>query len=97
VRKYIEVTDDAEITLESSRNPVLQGLYWLISSAIVLFDGSYVGTDPPMDLVVRDREGHRVLYRKGPLHGADAVSEAQEAARVIRVVGVQGYVAREAP
>lgn len=83
------------ITLESARNPLLQGVYWLITSAIVLFDGSYVGTDPPLELVVRDRQSHRVLYRKGPFHGTEAVNEADEAARVINVLGIRGYVDRE--
>jgi hypothetical protein len=95
VRKYAELAEDAEITLESSRNPALQGAYWLITAAIALFDGSFMGTDPPVDLVVRERPSGRIVYRKQSLHGADAVSEAQEAARVIRVIGVRGYVDRE--
>jgi hypothetical protein len=89
------MTDDAEITLEANRSPLLQGAYWLITAAIALFDGSFVGSDPPLDLVVRERPSGRIVYRKQSLHGAEAESEAQEAARVIRVMGVQGYVDRE--
>ena len=89
------MTDEAEITLEANRNPLLQGAYWLITAAIALFDGSFVGSDPPVDLVVRERSSGRIAYRKQSLHGAEAVSEAQEAARAIRVIGIQGYVDRE--
>jgi hypothetical protein len=73
----------------------LQGVYWLIVSAIALFDGSFAGTDPPLDLVLRDPHDRRVLYRRGPLHGAEAVEDSKEAARVIQVLGVQGYIDRE--
>lgn len=95
MRKYAEITDEAEITLEANRNPVLQVVYWLMTAAIALFDGSFVGSDPPVDLVVRDRPSGRIVYRKESLQGAEAVSEAQKAARAIRVIGVQGYVDRE--
>ena len=56
MRKYTLVTDDAEVTLESDRNPLVQGAYWLIVTAIGLLDGSFAGTDPPLDLVLRDAE-----------------------------------------
>jgi hypothetical protein len=51
---YTLLTDDAQITLESSRNWLLQGVYWLLTS-VILLDGTFVGTDPPLRLVVRDR------------------------------------------
>ncbi len=95
MRKYTLVTDDAEVTLESDRNPLVQGAYWLIVTAIGLLDGSFAGTDPPLDLVLRDPNDRHVLYRRGPFHGSEAVEEAQEAARVIRSLGVQGYIDRE--
>jgi len=73
----------------------VQGLYWLVTSAIAIFDGSYVDSDPPLDLVVRDRRTGKVVHKAGPYHGAQAVQEAQEAARAIRGIGIQGYVRRE--
>jgi hypothetical protein len=95
VPRYAETIDDAVISLEPTRSPLRRGAYWLLTSAILLSDGSYVGGDPPVDLVVRDPQTGRVLHRNGPLHGADAVARAQEAARVIRVLGVAAYIERE--
>jgi hypothetical protein len=93
--KYTELTDEAEISLDASRNRLLQVVYWVVTAAVALFDGSYVGSDPPLDLVVRDRRTGKVVHKAGPYHGAEAVQEAQEAARSIRVIGIQGYVNRE--
>jgi hypothetical protein len=95
MKKFTELTDEAEISLDASRNRLLQGVYWAVTAAVALFDGSYVGSDPPLDLVVRDRRSGKVAYKAGPYHGAEAIQEAQEAARSIRVIGIQGYVNRE--
>jgi hypothetical protein len=95
MEKYTEVTDEAEISLDASRNRLMQGVYWAIAAAVALFDGSFVGSDPPLDLVVRDRRTGKVVHKAGPYHGADAVQQAHEAARSIRVIGIQGYVNRE--
>jgi hypothetical protein len=95
VKKYTETTDEAVITLETSRSWLHQGVHWLVTSVIVLFDGSFMGEEPPMDLVVRDRQTGKKMYTSGPFSGTEAVDEALEAARVIRVLGVQGYVDRE--
>jgi hypothetical protein len=66
-----------------------------MTSLIVIFDGSFVGTDPPLRLVVTDRRTGRTAYSSGPWRGAQAVNEAKEAARVIRVMGIEGYIDRE--
>jgi hypothetical protein len=95
MNKYTELTDEAEISLNASRNRLVQGVYWVVTAAIVLFDGSYVGSDPPLDLVVRNRRTGKVVHKAGPYYGAEAVQEAQGAARAIRVIGIQGYVNRE--
>lgn len=95
MNKYQVVADDAMVSLESSRSWFLQGLYWLLTAAIVLFDGSFVGSDPPLRLTVRDRRSGKLLHCEGPYFGAEAVAAADEAARVIRVLGVQGYIRRE--
>jgi hypothetical protein len=95
VKKYTEITDETEITLEASRHWPHQAVHWLITTLIVLFDGSFMGEEPPMDLVVRDRRTGKKVYTSGPFTGAEAVNEAQEAARVIRALGIQGYVDRE--
>jgi hypothetical protein len=95
MEKYTEVTDEAEISLDASRSRLMQGAYWAIAAVVALFDGSFVGSDPPLDLVVRDRRTGKVVYKAGPYHGADAVQQAREAARSIRVIGIQGYVNRE--
>ena len=95
MKEYSELTDEAEVSLVSSRNRLVQGVYWLVTSAIAIFDGSYIGSDPPLDLVVRDRRTGQVVHKAGPYHGAQAVREAQETARAIRVIGIQGYVNRE--
>ena len=93
--KYTELTDEAEISLDASQHWLMQGVYWVLTAAIAIFDGSYAGSDPPLDLVVRDRRTGKVVHKAGPYHGAEAVQEAQEAARAIRVIGIQGYVNRE--
>ena len=36
MKKYTEVTDDAQITLDASRNGLVQGAYWLVVGAISL-------------------------------------------------------------
>lgn len=95
MKTYTELTDEAEVSLHSSRNPLLQGLFWVVTAAIAIFDGSFVGSDPPLDLVVQDRRTAEIVHRAGPYHGAEAVQEAQEAARAIRVIGIQGYLNRE--
>ena len=95
MNQYQVVTEDAIVSLESSRAWFLQGLYWLLTAAIALFDGSFVGNDPPLRLVVRDRRSGEILHREGPYFGAEAVAAADEAARVIRVLGVQAYIRRE--
>jgi hypothetical protein len=92
MKKYTELTDEAEITLDASRDWLRQGVYWVATTAAVVFDGSFIGSDPPLDLVVRERSTGKVVHMAGPYHGAEAVQEAQEAARVIRVIGIQGYV-----
>jgi hypothetical protein len=96
VKKYMELTDEAEIALEANRNAVLQGLYWVVAAAIAIFDGSFAGTDPPLEMVVRDRSTGQVVHRAGPFYGATAVQEAHEAAGAIRVIGIEGYLHREA-
>jgi hypothetical protein len=95
MEKYVELTDQAEISLDASRNRLIQGAYWAVTAVVALFDGSFIGSDPPLDLVVRDRRTGKVVHKAGPYHGADAVQQAQEAARSIRVIGIQGYVNRE--
>jgi hypothetical protein len=95
MQKYTEVTDEAEISLDASRNRLMQGAYWVIAGVVAVFDGSFVGSDPPLDLVVRDRRTGKVVHRAGPFHGEDAIHEAKEAARSIRVIGIEGYVNRE--
>lgn len=86
------MTYEAEITLDASRNWFRQVVHWVAITALSIFDGSFMGSESPLDLVVRDRRTRKVVYKAGPCHGADAVQEAQEAARVIRVIGVGGYV-----
>ena len=50
----------------------MQGVYWVLTAAIAIFDGSYAGSDPPLDLVVRDRRTGKVVHKAGPYHGAEA-------------------------
>jgi hypothetical protein len=93
--KYTELTDEAEISLDASQHCLMQGLCWVLTAAIAMFDGSYAGSDPPLNLIVRDRRTGKIVHKAGPYHGAETVQEAQEAARSIRVIGIQGYVNRE--
>ena len=83
------------VSLESGRLRLLGGIYWLVSLAAVVFDGSFVGSDPPLNLVIRDQRTRVILHSEGPYAGAEAVNAAKEAARVIGVLGVQGYLNRE--
>jgi hypothetical protein len=95
VKHYQIELDDVVIRLESSRMWLLQGVYWLITTLLVLFDGSFAGTDPAVEVVIRDKGTRRKLYKEGPYFGSAAVAAAEEAARVIRVMGVDGYIRRE--
>ena len=69
--KYTELTEEAEISLDASRHWLMQGIYWVLTAAIAIFDGSYAGSDPPFDFVVRDRriggrsQGQSISRRRG--------------------------------
>ena len=39
--KYTELTDEAEISLDASQHWLMQGVYWVLTAAIAIFDGSY--------------------------------------------------------
>jgi hypothetical protein len=95
MKRYTEEVNDVIIALESRRLWVFQGLYWLAAIILAVFDGSVPGSNPPVNLVLRDRATGAILYCNGPLQEEEAVHSAKEAARVIAALGVQGYVRRE--
>ena len=43
MEKYTEVTDEAQISLDASRNRLVQGTYWAVTTVVALFDGSFIG------------------------------------------------------
>jgi hypothetical protein len=49
----------------------------------------------PVKVVIRDRVSGKVLYSEGPYEREVAVLVAEEASRVVKVLGVQGYLDRE--
>jgi hypothetical protein len=93
VKRYELVTDEALIRLEPSHS-ASRGFYWLFNLVVAFFDGS-MSTETPMDLVIRDRHSKDVVYRDGTFWGAEGVAVAEEAKRVIDVLGVNGYVRRQ--
>ncbi len=69
--KYTELTDEAEISLAASRHWLMQGVYWVLTAAIAIFDGSYAGSDPPLDVVVSySIRQHRLAFAVEPGHGS---------------------------
>ena len=95
MKRYTELTADAEITLEARRLWPLQAFWWIVSAVVFIFDGSPPDANSPLNVTVRDRRSNRVVYSKGPYIGAEAVAAAKEAARVIGSLGLQGFLNRE--
>jgi hypothetical protein len=94
MQHYEVTTSETIVRLEYSRSWIHGVFYSLFTLIVFVLDGS-PPSDPPMSLVVRERVSGKVLYSDGPYFGAAGVDACNEALRVIEVLGVQGYIARE--
>jgi len=93
--QYREDLGDSVVTLESHQG-WREAIHWVISTVLVFFDGDTPEAGPWSARVVIRRSGSgRVLYSEGPYDADVARLAADEAVRVIRVLGVDGYIRRE--
>jgi hypothetical protein len=93
--QYREVVDDVVVVLEPHTG-WRQGFHWTVSVLLAVFDGDTPEPSPPSEkVVIKYRDSGRMLYSEGPYDAEVARLIADEAVRVIRVLGVDGYMRRE--
>lgn len=91
-RQDRQEVEDAVVTLEPHTG-WRQGLHWAVSALLAIFDGDTPESAPrSAKVVIRNRHSGRVLYSEGPYDSEVAELVADEAVRVIRVLGVEGYI-----
>jgi hypothetical protein len=89
---FRKVTDDAVVTIESSRTTFLQGLYSMAFCFGAIFGGSMLGAGVPVNVVVRDCYTDQVVYSQGPYFENDADTVANEIYRAIQIFGLQAFM-----
>lgn len=92
--QYRQTVEDAVVVLE----PHIGLKQWAFRAVMVgaFFLGDYPESGPrSAKVVIRSRESGRVLYSEGPYDSEVAELVADEAVRVIRSLGVDGYIRRE--
>jgi hypothetical protein len=92
--QYRQTVEDAVVVLE----PHVGLKQWLFRTVMVV--AVFLGDTPESaprsaKVVIRNRETGQVLYSEGPYDSEVAELIADEAVRVIRSLGVDGYIRRE--
>jgi hypothetical protein len=97
VKYYEEEVDGIVVGLEPLRGPLRRLLrsVVLVVTAFTVGDETVVLLEPPLRLVVRDKQTSHVLFRHGRYDGEDGIDAVREAARVIGTLGVDAYIRRE--
>jgi hypothetical protein len=93
--EYRQAVGDAIVALEPHTG-LRQGIHWVITALLAMFDGDTPETGPKSAKVVIKSSGSgRLLYSEGPYDSEVAQLVADEAVRVSRAIGVDGYMRRE--
>jgi hypothetical protein len=93
--EYRQAVGDAIVALEPYSG-WRQGIHWVITALLAIFDGDTPETGPKSaKVVIKRSDSGRLLYSEGPYDSEVAQLVADEAVRVIRAMGVDGYIRRE--
>jgi hypothetical protein len=93
--EYRQAVGDAIVALEP-HSGWRQGIHWVISGLLAIFDGDTPEPAPKSaKVVIKSSESGRLLYSEGPYDSEVAQLVADEAVRVIRALGVDGYIRRD--
>jgi hypothetical protein len=93
--EYRQAVGDAVVALELHTG-WRQGIHWVVTALLAIFDGDTPEATPKSaKVVIKSSDSGRLLYSEGPYDSEVAQLVADEAVRVIRVLGVDGYIRRE--
>jgi hypothetical protein len=93
--QYRQTVEDAVVVVLEPHTGLKQWVFRAVMVVAVFF-GSVPESGPQSaKVVIRSRESGRVLYSEGPYDSEVAELIADEAVRVIRSLGVDGYIRRE--
>lgn len=94
---YSQEVDGVVVGLEPLHGPIRRAVrsVTLVVTGWIVGDATVVLLEPPLRLVVRDKETSHVSFRHGLYHEEDGIEAVAEAVRVIGTLGLDAYIRRE--